>query len=73
MRTSSKIKIGLSIVQVILLALMLLQLYKCDEDSVAKVDRFDVVNIDKAVQTDEPPAFLLVASALALLKLTRGA
>ena len=73
MRTSSKIKISLLITQVILSALILLQLYKYDEGAVAKVDRFDVVNIDKVVQVPEPSTIVLIAGALVLFKLTRNA
>ena len=72
MRTSSKIKISLLITQVILSALILLQLYKCDEVTVAKVDSFDVVNIDNVVQVPETSTFVLMASAFVLLKLTKN-
>lgn len=72
MRTSSKIKISLLITQVILSALIFLQLYKCDEVTVAKVDSFDVVNIDKVVQVPEPSTIILISSAFVLFKLTRN-
>ena len=72
MRTSSKIKIGLLITQVILLVLILLQLYKCDDSNIAKVDSFESVNVNKVVQIDEPPTFVLVASAMVLFKLTKN-